>query len=271
MARTMNGRTVMRVTTGIWTLGRVMSVVAVCTVCLGCGGPIKDDTLYATVPAKLVTLEIRGINKLGITEVGAMGAPGCVSLARSAAGVMYSVCGPGIVRADQPQQLATIDLRTGHATLFGQAVTGLQVMALEFAPDGTLYAAGDANPASPTFNSLYTVDLKTGAFTRIGSTATPPGEFLMDFAFDRNGTMYAASSHMLFTIDRKTAIATKVADFVGGGDIMGLSYDAGKDRLYATDWKAPNSALYLVDIKTGFLTPVAAVGYPLSHGLVAKS
>jgi DNA-binding beta-propeller fold protein YncE len=93
----------------------------------------------------------------------------------------------------------------------------------------------------------------------------------MDFAFDQKGTMYGATSHMLFTIDPKTGTATKVADFVGGGDIMGLSYDAKKNRLYATDWKAPNSALYLVDVQTGFLTPVGAVGYPMSHGLVPTS
>jgi DNA-binding beta-propeller fold protein YncE len=144
-------------------------------------------------------------------------------------------------------------------------------MGLEFSPDGTLYAVGDANPASPTFNSLYTVDVKTGAFTRVGSTSAPAPEFFMDFAFDQKGTMYGATSHMLFTIDPKTGTATKVADFVGGGDIMGLSYDAKKNRLYATDWKAPNSALYLVDVQTGFLTPVGAVGYPMSHGLVPTS
>jgi hypothetical protein len=233
---------------------------------IGCGQAATDDSLYATVPDKLVTLNIHGVNKVTTTDVGTMGAFGCASLARSAAGVMYSVCGPGIAKPGEPQQLATVDLKTGRATPFGQSVVGLAVMGLEFGPDGTLYAVGDLNKASPTFNSLYSVNVKDGAFTRIGSTGAP--EFFMDFAFDKNGTMYGASSHMLFTIDRKTGTATKVTDFVGGGDIMGLSYDARKDRLYATDWKAPNSALYLVDVQTGFLTPVAAVGYPMSHGLV---
>ncbi len=262
---------------GVRTAGRIASVALLCVTTVACGRA-TDDALYATVPDKapggssiLVTLQVRGVNKLTTTAIGPTGAFGCASLARSAAGVMYSVCGPGIAKADQPQQLATIDLNTGHATLFGQAITGLQVMALEFAPDGTLYAAGDMNAASPTFDSLYTVDVKTGAFTRVGSTGTPAGEFVMDFAFDRNGTMYGASSHMLFTIDRKTGTATKVADFVGGGDIMGLSFDANKNRLYATDWKAPNSALYLVDVQTGFLTPVAAVGYPFAHGLASTN
>jgi hypothetical protein len=142
-----------------------------------------------------------------------------------------------------------------HATTFGIVVDGLQVVALEFAPNGTLYAVGDTNPASSTFNSLYTVDEKSGTFTRVGSTGVPPPEFFMDFAFDSRGTMYGATGHGLFTIDPKTGTATKVVDFVGGGDISSLSYNAKQDKLYATDFKIPNSALYLIDTQTGFLKP----------------
>jgi hypothetical protein len=54
-----------------------------------------------------------------------------------------------------------------------------------------------------------------------------------------------------------------------GGVVMGLGYNAKQDKLYATDWKTPKSALYVVDTKNGFLTPMADIGYPLSHGLVA--
>jgi hypothetical protein len=89
----------------------------------------------------------------------------------------------------------------------------------------------------------------------------------MDLAFDNRGTMYGASMFGLFTIDRKTGTATKVVDFVGGGVVMGLGYNAKQDKLYATDWKAPKSALYVVDTKNGFLTPMADIGFPLSHGL----
>jgi DNA-binding beta-propeller fold protein YncE len=228
---------------------------------------------YATVGSpdkpQLITIEVRDTNDVTIAPVGPMDAFGCASLARSAQAVVYSVCGPGIAKPG-PQQLATIDPKTGHATAFGTVVEGLQVMALEFAPDGTLYAVGDANRASPTFNSLYTVDATSGAFTRIGSTGVPPPGFFMDFAFDRSGTMYGATSKGLFTIDRKTGTATKVADFVGGGDIMGLSFDVNQNMLYATDYKAPNSALYRVDLRTGFLTPIAATGFPLAHGLVPR-
>src|SRR4030095_2707110 len=156
------------------------------------------DRFYATAGPdnKLVSIEISDGSKVTITPIGATGARGCGSVALSNDGILYSVCGPGLMGPGL-QQLAKIDPKTGHATLFGSEVYNLQIMGLEFAPNGTLYAVGDANRASPTFNSLYTVDLKTGEFTRIGSTGVPDPEFFMDFAFDSRGTMYGAASHEL--------------------------------------------------------------------------
>ena len=245
-------------------------MAALCVASINCGRA-TDDLFYGTVagPAetKLVSINVRDASQVTITPIGPMGTFGCLSIARSTDGTLYSVCGTGILKPG-PQQLAKVDPNTGHATTFGTVIDGLQVRALEFAPNGTLYAVGDANLASPTFNSLYTVDEKSGAFTRVGSTSVPPPEFFMDLAFDSSGTMYGATSHGLFTIDPKTGIGTRVVDFVGGGDIMGLSYNAKQDKLYATDFKTPNSDLYLVDTQTGFLTPLADIGYPLSHGLV---
>jgi len=256
----------MRMTDGlVRRFRRLVPLTVLCAASLNCGRA-TTDTFYANADGKLLTVQIQD-SKVTIAPVGPTDAFGCASIARSGDGKLYSVCGPGVMKPDQPQQLATIDPQTGKATLFGKAVTGLQVMGLEFAPDGTLYAVGDANAASPTFNSLYSVDVKSGDFTRIGATGVPAPEFFMDFAFDRAGTMYGATSHGLFTIDRTTATATKVADFVGGGEIMGLSYNVAQDRLYATDFKVPNSALYAVDARTGFLTPLAALGYPMAHGL----
>jgi DNA-binding beta-propeller fold protein YncE len=261
----------MRTKRGRFTALRSMLPMAVlCAITTGCSGSEAGtaDRFYATAgpDGKIVSIAISD-GKVMITPVGVTGARGCGSVALSTDGTLYSVCGPGMMGPGL-QQLSKIDPKTGHATLFGNEVYNLQVMGIEFAPDGTLYAVGDANRASPTFNSLYTVDLKTGEFTRVGSTGVPDPEFFMDFAFDSRGTMYGASSHELYTIDRQTGVATKVVDFVGGGDIMGLAYNAKRDKLYATDFKAPNSALYVVNTQTGFLTPMASIGYPLSHGLV---
>ena len=269
-------------------LTRVRGILLVATLCastIGCSGHGARgvDRFYGIVnsPAadgKLVAIDVRDQNDVTITPIGAIGTFGCTSVALSKEGTLYSVCGPSnftdskhkyFCMTPGPQQLATIDPKTGHASLFGAPVEKLNVMALEFAPDGTLYAVGDANPASPTFNTLYTVDQKTGAFTAVGSTGVPDPNFFMDLAFDARGTMYGASMFSLFTIDRKTGTATKVVDFVGGGGVMGLSYNARQDKLYATDYNAPGSALYVVDAKTGFLTPMASMGHPLAHGLVA--
>ena len=263
----------------------IFPMAVLCASTLGCSGSTARgvDRFYGIVnsPAadgKLVSIDVRDQNDVTITPIGAIGTFGCTSVALSSQGTLYSVCGPADFADTQhkygcmtpgPQQLATIDRKTGHATLFGARVEKLNVMALEFAPDGTLYAVGDANPASPTFNTLYTVDQKSGAFTAVGSTGVQPPNFFMDLAFDARGTMYGASMFGLFTIDRKTGTATKVVEFVGGGGVMGLGYNAKQDKLYATDWKSPKSALYVVDAKNGFLTPMADIGYPLSHGLVA--
>jgi len=258
-----------------------------CASTIGCSGRATRsvDRFYGIVnsPAadgKLVSIEVRGPNDVTITPIGAIGTFGCTSVAVSSQGILYSVCGPSnfvdskhqyFCMTPGPQRLATIDTKTGRATMFGAPLEKLNVMALEFAPDGTLYAVGDANPASPTFNTLYTVDQKTGAFTAVGSTGVPQPDFFMDLAFDARGTMYGASMFGLFTIDRKTGTANKVASFVGGGGVMGLSYNAKRDKLYATDYKEPTSDVYVVDTHTGFLTPVATTGYPNSHGLVSAS
>jgi DNA-binding beta-propeller fold protein YncE len=263
----------------------ILPMAVLCVSTISCSGSTARsvDRFYGIVnsPAadgKLVSIDVRDQNDVTITPIGAIGTFGCTSVALSSDGTLYSVCGPGDFADTQhkygcmtpgPQQLATIDPKTGHATMFGAPVEKLNVMSLEFGPDGTLYAVGDANGASPTFNTLYTVDRKTGAFSAVGSTAVSAPEFIMDLAFDGRGTMYGASMHGLFTIDSKTGTATKLADFVGGGGIMGLGYNARQDKLYVTDYKTPKSALYVVDTKNGFLTPMADLGYPLSHGLVA--
>ncbi len=244
----------------------IVPAIVLCAVAAGCRR--APDLLYASaeVGTKMIQIEVQDTTRITTKLIGQTGTVGCISMAMSPSGSLYSMCGPG-AGSPGPQQLAAIDLATGHANSFGTVVNGLTVMAMKFAPDGTLYAVGDSNPGSPAFNSLYTVDAKTGAFTRIGSTSAPA--FFMDFAFDRGGTMYGATSLALYAIDRKTAAATKVVDFVGGSSIMGLAFGLGDKKLYASDFKTPISDLYTVDTKTGILSPVAALGYANSHNLVS--
>lgn len=243
----------------------VVPAALLCAVSGGCRR--APDAFYASAEmgTKLIQIETQDSDKIATKLIGQTGTVGCISLALSPSGTLYSMCGPG-AGAPGPQQLATIDLQTGHANPFGTAVNGLTVMALKFSPGGTLYAVGDINPSSPTFNSLYTVDAKTGTLTRVGSTGAP--SFFMDFAFDPKGMMYAATSLALYTIDAKSGVATKVVDFVGSNAVMGLAFSRDGSKLFATDFKTPISDFYVVDMKTGRLTPVAATGYAFSHNLV---
>lgn len=246
----------------------LLAIVPAAVLCAGAAGCRRvPDRLYASAEmgTKIIQIDVQGAGRIMTKVVGQTGTVGCISMALSPSGALYSMCGPGAGSAG-PQQLASIDLASGRANPFGVVVNGLTVMALKFASDGTLYAAGDSNSGSPTFNSLYTVDVKSGAFARVGSTGAPA--FFMDFAFDRDGTMYGATSLALYTIDRKTGVAAKMADFVGGSSIMGLAFGLEEKKLYASDFKTPVSDLYTVDTKSGFLTPVAALGYAYSHNLV---
>ena len=217
----------------------------------------------------VVAIEVSG-NKITATDIGPTNGGTCISLALSPSGILYSLCG----NLFGAQQLATIDPKTGLANVFGVAVPGLAVMAISFAPDGTLYAVGDCNPdtnfectpgSDPNYNSLYTVNLSTGAFTRVGSTGAK--EFFMDLAFDRKGNLFGVTSTVhpsavpaiLYRLDPASGTATEIANLVGSNSLMGLAF--GRDgKLYATDF-TQNPGLYLIDIETGFETAIAALPF----------
>jgi hypothetical protein len=225
--------------------------------------------------AEIFAITVRG-SKVTTRDVGPTFGGDCGSLALSPRGTLYSMCGS--LFGDQ--QLATIDQQTGQAHLFGVLVSGLAVMAMAFGPDGTLYAVGGCNP-DPTFectpgpadyNSLYKVDVGTGAFTRIGPTGAP--QLFMDLTFDRHGTMLGVTTTVnpsytpaiLYRIDPAKGTATKRVNLVGSNLVMGLAFGRN-GKLYATD-NFPNSGLYVIDPKTGFETAIAALPFGFSSDLV---
>jgi hypothetical protein len=228
----------------------------------------QENTFYSTgnFGSDLFAIHITG-RVVTMDKIGAMGGGVCPALAMAPWGALYAMCGALF----GTQHLATINTTTGAATLFGTGVPGLAVMAMAFAPNGTLYAVGDCNPngtdcsagADPTYNSLYTVDPTTGAFTRIGSTGAT--EYFMDLAFDRSGNLFGVTSTLrpsyspatMYRIDTTTGAATKVVDLVGGTAVMGLSFGAD-GKLYATDFVA-RPGLYQIDMDNGFETAIAAM------------
>jgi hypothetical protein len=265
------------------------SLLVIATVAILCTVPVatslKGDEndqkkhLFYTISfsggsAELWAIGVSG-RKITTTDIGPPKGGGCASLALSPSGTLFSMCGALF----GTQQLATIDPKTGLANLFGVPVSGLAVMAMASAPDGTLYAVGDCNPnanectpgSDPNYNSLYTVNETTGAFTRVGSTGAP--QYFMDLAFDRDGNMFGVTTTLsrslipaiLYRIDPATGAATKIVNLVGSNSVMGLAFGR-EGKLYATDW-TQDSGLYLIDIDTGLETAIAALPFGLSSGL----
>jgi hypothetical protein len=223
--------------------------------------------------------EIFAITVSGATvttrDIGPTFGGDCGSLALSPHGTLYSMCGTLF----GTQRLAIIDRQTGHADLFGVRVPGLAVMAMGFSPQGTLYAVGDCNPdpvtfeciADKDFNALYKVNVRTGAFTRIGPTRAP--QFFMDLTFDSHGTMLGVTTTVnpsttpaiLYRINPATGRATKLVTLAGSNAVMGLAF--GRDgTLYGTDF-TPASNLYRINPTTGVETTSAALPFGSSSGL----
>jgi len=244
-------------------------------------------TLGGANPAaeELWAIQVSG-SKITTREIGPLSGGGCASLALSPlTGKLYSMCGDPSTFPLGDMQLVTIDTNSGLKTpIPSGSVNQLGIMAMAFAPDGTLYAVGgcvpylappfstpDCNPGAPGFNSLYTVDVKTGDVSLIGSTGAP--EYFMDLAFDRNGNLLGETSTLtpayppavLYRIDTATGIATKIVNLVGSSTVMGIAFDQN-GKLYATDFTL-NPGFYLIDPKTGFERPIAALPFPFSTGL----
>jgi hypothetical protein len=142
-------------------------------------------------------------------------------------------------------QFGTGDPATGAYTNI--ATTSVQLDALTFAPDGTLYGMG-------TDNQLYRVNPASGALTPVG----PTGTFfpVTSFAARTDGTLFGEDPFgMLYRVNPATGAATPV----GGSGVFGLhprgtlAFGPG-DTLFTII----GSSLFTQDQSTGTATPVGA-------------
>lgn len=231
------------------------------------GGVFYTTSFSSAIP-EVWAIQVRG-SKITKKHIGSTKVAGCGPLALSPSGTLYSMCGD-ITPATGIQNLAIIDQKTGQANAFGVNVVGLSFMAMDFGRDGTLYAVGDWNPSDANYNSLYTVDVTTGAVTRVGSTDAP--QFFMDLALDREGNMFGVTTGdcmtqpaVLYRIDLTSGKATHPINLVGSNCVMGLAFGTN-GKLYANDL-VQNPGLYLIDTKTGFETAVAALPFTFANTL----
>ena len=234
-----------------------------------------NATLFATARAGAVLLAM-DVDEGTSTVIGNTGLPlQSVALALAPDGTAaYTVAS---TQNAAEAHLARIDLATGAGTPIGDQPLGqdLYIMGMTLSPDGMLYAAGDFDPASPTFNSLYTLDPTTGVPTRVGSfdVGSTKSAYIMSFTWDAEGNMYGASMMSLYMIDRATGSATKLVDFTGAATdppkIMGIAFDENGD-LYAADYvdlPEGGSTIYTVELQTGLLTPVFKTGVAFVHNI----
>jgi hypothetical protein len=199
--------------------------------------------------------------------------------------------GPGavaytIANAFSPQnQLATLDLHTGAATLIGlPLVQELDMMAMACSSDGTLYAIGQLDHTKPgTFNSLYTVDRETGVAKLIGSTGVsndqpgPPSfsGYFMALSFAPDGTLYGVSDgangtekgSTLYKLSLINGAATNPVH-INVDAVMGLAIDED-GKFYVADYTR-QSKIYSLDSVNGMTTPIMATHLDFVNNIAFK-
>jgi hypothetical protein len=238
------------------------------------GSAEEPGLLYGTAVGG-TQLVAFNLNAGSVRVIGNTGFPGSAALAFCRPGGRpYTITNMG----SASEQLATLDLSTGAATLVGPPLgQSLGIMALTCSPDGTLYAVGQLNTADPDFNSLYTVDRETGLASLIGATSVANG-FLMALDFAPDGTLYGANAKSLFRIDPSTGHADKVVDFngvttvAGVKRVMGLAIAKDGDFFISDYWPVPPaSTVYALDITTGTATPILNTGLATVHAIAFKA
>lgn len=162
--------------------------------------------------------------------------------------------------------LYRIDLSNAHATKVGAfgsvgSTPILNVDALAFAPDNTLFGVSD------NLRQLIRIDTSSGRATLVGSldiTVSGAGQFNnLDFglAFTCDGRLWLASDvrGLLWEVNPATGLARQVGST--GAKISGL---AGKDRQLYGVGVSGDEALYRINTDTGAATRIGPLAPNLS-------
>lgn len=247
----------------------------------------NGDNALATFNLKAQTVTVIG-------SLGPQASEGALALAFCPQRGLVGLVAYTIVNSFDPtfQQLATLDLATGAATVVGSPLPplpsgqALDIMGMTCSREGTLYVIGDFDPSDPNFNSLYTIDRETGQPTLIGSTGIkvpPEGDpaggfgFFMALDFAPDGTLYGANDFALYRIEPSTGQATEIVPFVGVTQppaVMGLAISSDS-HFYIADYQPlspglPASRVYRVNTNTGLATPVLNTGLNLVHNIAFR-
>ncbi len=143
--------------------------------------------------------------------------------------------------------LVTVDLRNGASDRIGPLGFDLEIVALDTAPDGTIFGLART---TPTVNSLLQIQRATGEATVIGDVGSQDASTL---AFDGTGRLFAADGTTLLEVDPTTAATTPVLDM--GTRLVSLTTLDGD--LYAViPAQVSGCDLVVVDLDAGTLPQV---------------
>jgi hypothetical protein len=206
------------------------------------------DTIWMTGNDGNSLYTVNSTNGTGAL-VGGFGQGATYTLSFNDTGILY-----GISNGFSNGTLVTINMSTGQATTVGTATGIANLMALAFAPDGTLYSASWAT------DSLYKIDVLTGSASLVGALGFSG---IMDIDFDTQGNLYGLSNS-LYKINTTTGSGTLVTN-LQNSCLMGMAIDAS-DRFFATDYCNGNSPLYQINTSNGSLTSLGLTGISGSMG-----
>lgn len=162
--------------------------------------------------------------------------------------------------------LFAIDPITGAATLIGP-IGFERVSAMDFGPDGRLYATAERADGSNT-PVLIIIDTVSGAGTEVGPLGGGATGAISDISFrNADGVLFAydanAPQHTIFTIDIQTGAATLLGD-TGLSNASGnaMSFDLNDTLFHSQLDSDPTPELNTIDQNTGAATFVRELGTP---------
>lgn len=207
-----------------WVVGEIGFPFSLALAICGQGQqPYTITNTFGGVDAQLATINLdTGAATLVGSPLGQ--ALAIMGMTCSPDGTLYAI---GQNNASDPDfnSLYTVNRATGMATRIGSTAVNTTscpahgfLMALEFAPDGTLYGANDC--------SLFTIDPTTGAATKVVDFSGV--SMVMGLAIDGEGNFFLSNfvndSHV-FALDVGTGSATSILD-TGFSHVHNLSFQA---------------------------------------------
>ena len=152
--------------------------------------------------------------------------------------------------SDTNASLFIVDFLTREAEWVGR--TGQAFTDIAFNADGELYGIN--------FFDLYKIDPQTAATSWIGTIGMPNGNW-NSLVFDEGGTLWAAGSNAVITIDTDTGVGTPFTTLAEGaaGD---LAFDKDGNMYLTTS----GGALVRIDTEDGSVTEIGELPYTDIYG-----